>query len=225
MSALFDIIIGFIAALVSAAFLHFGAGAAPEPRKVAPAAQPQATPAVAPATQPSPVSPVAESVPASEAVQAKTETHSTVTVKTETVTSEPKRDAAAVTAPVVRVQTVRSETQTALPPVVAPAPPAPPALALPPLPAVPALRLHVAALIAEDQANIAREVEKSLRAAEQSRAYEISIAVRGEDAKWVIRAAKAAKASRQAQEDALSGPCPDSHGAPATGQIRTIVAQ
>ncbi|WP_298331042.1 hypothetical protein [Asticcacaulis sp.] len=219
MSALFDIIIGFIAALVSAAFLHFGAGAAPEQPKPAPVTQKQAVPATAPVTPVSETTPLSQPAPAQEAAPP------IVAVKSETVKSEPKRDAAAVTAPVVRVQTVRSETQTALPPVVAPAPPAPPALALPPLPAVPALRLHVAALSAEDQANIAREVEKSLRAAEQSRAYEISIAVRGEDAKWVIRAAKAAKASRQAQEDALSGPCPDSHGAPATGQIRTIVAQ
>lgn len=218
MSALFDIIIGFIAALVSAAFLHFGAGAAPEPRKVVPASQPQATPAAPPATQSAPVSPVAESVPASEAALAKTETHSTVTVKTETVTSESKREETTVIAPVVRVHTVRSETRAE-----PSAAPAPPALVLPPLPAVPGLRLHVAELSAEDQAKIAREAEKSLRAAERAGALEI--AVRGEDAKWVIKAAKAAKASRQAQEDALSGPCPDSHGVPATGQIRTIVAQ
>lgn len=216
MSALFDIIIGFIAALVSAAFLHFGAGAAPEQPKPAPVTQKQAVPAATPSA---PVTPVSETTPLSQPSPAQEVAPRTVAVKSETVKSEAKRDAAAVSAPVVRVKAVRSEAQTALPPVAAPAPPAPPALALPPLPAVPALRLHVAELSAEDQANIAREVEKSLRAGA------LEIAVRGEDAKWVIKAAKAAKASRQAQEDALSGPCPDSHGVPATGQIRTIVAQ
>lgn len=220
MSALFDIIIGFIAALVSAAFLHFGAGAAPEQPKPAPVTQKQAVPAATPSA---PVTPVSETTPLSQPSPAQEVAPRTVAVKSETVKSEAKRDAAAVSAPVVRVKAVRPEAQTALSPVAAPAPPAPPALALPPLPAVPALRLHVAELSAEDQANIARDVEKSLRAAERAGALEI--AVRGEDAKWVIKAAKAAKASRQAQEDALSGPCPDSHGAPATGQIRTIVAQ
>ncbi|MFP1130865.1 hypothetical protein [Asticcacaulis sp. W401b] len=219
MSALFDIIIGFIAALVSAAFLHFGAGAAPEQPKPAPVTQKQAVPAATPSA---PVTPVSETTPLSQPAPAQEAAPRTVAVKSETVKSEAKRDAA-VSAPVVRVKVVRSEAQTALPPVAAPAPPAPPALALPPLPAVPALRLHVAELSAEDQANIAREVEKSLRAAERAGALEI--AVRGEDARWVIKATKAAKASRQAQEDALSGPCPDSHGVPATGQIRTIVAQ
>ncbi|MCA1935284.1 MAG: hypothetical protein LDL37_07515 [Asticcacaulis sp.] len=216
MSALFDIIIGFIAALVSAAFLHFGAGAAPEQPKPAPVTQKQAVPAATPSA---PVTPVSETTPLSQPAPAQEAAPRAVAVKSEPVKSEAKRDAAAVSAPVMRVKAVRSEAQTALPPVAAPAPPAPPALALPPLPAVPALRLHVAELSAEDQANIAREVEKSLRAGA------LEIAVRGEDARWVIKAAKAAKASRQAQEDALSGPCPDSHGVPATGQIRTIVAQ
>lgn len=216
MSALFDIIIGFITALVSAAFIHFGAGAAPEQPKPAPVAQKQAVPAAAPTA---PVTPVSETAPVSQPAPAQEVAPHSVAIKSETVKSEPKRD----TAPVVRVQAVRAEAQISLPPVVAPAPPAPPAIALPPLPAVPALGLHIAELSAEDQASIAREVEKSLRAAERAGALEI--AVRGEDAKWVIKAAKAAKASRQAQEEALSGPCPDSHSAPATAQIRTIVAQ
>ncbi|BBF80666.1 hypothetical protein [Asticcacaulis excentricus] len=216
MSALFDIIIGFIAALVSAAFLHFGAGAAPEQPKPAPVTQKQAVPAATPSA---PVTPVSETTPLSQPAPAQEAAPRTVAVKSEPVKSEPKRDAAAVSAPVVRVKAVRSEAQTVLPPEAAPAPPAPPALALPPLPAVPALRLHVAELSAEDQANIARDVEKSLRAGA------LEIAVRGEDAKLLIEAVKASRAARKAQEDALSGPCPDSHGVPATGQIRTIVAQ
>lgn len=220
MSALFDIIIGFIAALVSAAFLHFGAGAAPEQPKPAPVTQKQAVPAATPSA---PVTPVSETTPLSQPNPAQEVAPRTVAVKSETVKSEVKRDAAVVSAPVVRVKAVRSEAQTALPPVAAPAPPAPPALALPPLPAVPALRLHVAELSAEHQANIARDVEKSLRASERAGALEI--AVRGEDAKLLIEAVKASRAARKAQEDALSGPCPDSHGAPAKGQIRTIVAQ
>ncbi|MFT3997639.1 MAG: hypothetical protein QM667_09545 [Asticcacaulis sp.] len=44
MSALLDLIIGFVSALVSAAFLHFGAGGATTPRK-------EPAPAVAPAQQ------------------------------------------------------------------------------------------------------------------------------------------------------------------------------
>lgn len=219
MSALLDIIIGFIAALVSAAFLHFGAGAAPEQPKPAPVTQKQAVPAATPSA---PVTPVTETTPLSQPAPTQEGAPRAVAAKSEPVKSEPKRDAAAVNVPVVRVQ-VRTEAQTALPPSAAPALPTPPALALPPLPAVSVFRLHVAELSAEDEATIAREVEKSLRTAERAGALEI--AVRGEDAKWVIKAAKAAKASRQAQEDALSGPCPDSHGVPATGQIRTIVAQ
>ncbi|ADU12492.1 hypothetical protein [Asticcacaulis excentricus] len=220
MSALFDIIIGFVAALVSAAFLHFGAAAAPEQPKPAPVTQKQAVPAATPSAA---VTPVTETTPLSQPAPTQEGAPRGVAAKSEPVKSEPKRDAAAVNVPVVRVQAVRTEAQTALPSTVAPALPTPPALALPPLPAVSVFRLHVAELSAEDEVTIAREVEKSLRTAERAGALEI--AVHGEDAKWVIKAAKAAKASRQAQEDALSGPCPDSHGVPATGQIRTIVAQ
>ncbi|BEV10113.1 hypothetical protein ATDW_06090 [Asticcacaulis sp. DW145] len=226
MSALFDIIIGFITALVSAAFLHFGAGAAPEQPKPGPVSQPQAAPtsnpSPSPTTQAAPMTqPVADAASTDEKVSSAKAAPAVVAVKATPKTGEP-----AVTAQVVQVRATHSEPQVALSPVAPVAPAAPPSLALPPLPLVPAIRLHIAQMSAEDQARIASEVESGLRAAEHAGAFEV--AVRADDVSVVIdtaKAVKAVKAARKASEAKLSGPCPDSHGVPSPTRLRTIVAQ
>lgn len=220
MSALFDIIIGFITALVSAAFLHFGAGSAPsEPAKPAPAPQ----------------------------VQPTTTTTTETTVTTEVVTTdEAKPEAVTLSAKAPRADSVHKVQVKVRAPVsvahvdpkmpVAPVdmlavPPAPPAPPAPPvaLPALPALTLRIAGLSIEEQKRIAAEVENDLRAAQ----LEVALEIAAQQDEIRAAAEKVAAEHRLVQHHVAvrvnvsedSGPCPDAQAAPLPAHIRTIVAQ
>lgn len=149
MSALLDLIVGFITALVSAAFIHFGAGSAPvEKHDPAPAAAPatsQSDPQTVAATD------AAYAQPASDQVATETASASDKAVKAKKAAAQARADA------------IKAEKKAALAPHPK-APPAPPhadfyvpvAPSAPPTP--PAISLRIAqarpAADAEDSAHL-----------------------------------------------------------------------